>query len=244
MREASRLLCLCIATLLWCKAHAQNQQVWLDYQINYPFANQYLFEMTTSYQTILSSNDKWRSMSLSPSFEYQFFTNVDLLAGLPIVYVAQAKGFNSLEVNPNLSARIHIRQNKRVDLRIIIKWEERFFRKIEDRDWESSNRVRLKAEALFAINGPNRYQDNLWHGILDYEEFFVIDDYIGERFANRRRGRLGAGYRLNYKHRFELIYSLQSSRNEIEGDFQTTDNVLQLRYKMFLNPATPATTDN
>jgi len=60
---------------------------------------------------------------------------------------------------------------------------------------------------------------------------------LNERFANRRRGRIGLGYRLNYKNRFELIYTRQSSRNEIEGNFISNDNVIQLVYKMYLNPA-------
>ena len=56
-------------------------------------------------------------------------------------------------------------------------------------------------------------------------------------------GRIGVGYRLNYKHRFDLIYTMQSSRNEIEGEFISSDNVIALKYKMFLNPAKPASTD-
>jgi len=33
----------------------QHQQLWLDYQ----FANQYLFEVTTSYQTVFTDSAKW-----------------------------------------------------------------------------------------------------------------------------------------------------------------------------------------
>nr|HPH47652.1 hypothetical protein [Chryseolinea sp.] len=78
--------------------------------------------------------------------------------------------------------------------------------------------------------------DNLWYAILDYEEFIVLDQQLDERYANRRRGRIGVAYRLNYKHRFELTYTLQSSRNEIDGDFVSNDNVIQFKYKLYLNP--------
>ena len=87
------------------------------------------------------------------------------------------------------------------------------------------------------INGPNLFTNKLWYALADYEEFIVLDQQLAERYANRRRARLGLGYRLSYKHRFELSYTLQKSRNEIEGDFKSSDNVIQFKYKMFLNPA-------
>jgi hypothetical protein len=215
----------------------KHQQLWLDYQVDYPFANQYLFEVTTSYQTVFSDSAKWRSMSISPVFEYQITTRFDLISGIPLAYTNQTSTYNSFELDPYVGTRFHISQNKRIDSRLIFKLEERFFQNLETHSWEESNRMRLKAEAWVAINGPNLYQDKLWYAILDYEEFVVVDEQVNERFANRLRARFGIGYRLNYKNRFELIYTLQSSRNQINGDLISNDNVLQLRYKLFLNPA-------
>ena len=85
-------------------------------------------------------------------------------------------------------------------------------------------------------------QRGLWSIFADYEEFIVLDQQLEERFANRRRARIGVGYRLNYKHRFDLGYTRQTSRNEIDDDYTGTDNVIQLKYKMFLNPSKPVTT--
>jgi hypothetical protein len=215
----------------------KHQQLWFDYQLDYPFANQYLFEVTGSYQTVLTDSAKWRSMNISPVFEYQLTTRFDLIGGVPFAYTNQTSTYNTFEADPYVGTRFHISQNKRIDSRLILKLEERFFQNLETHSWEKSNRMRLKAEAWVAINGQNLYQDKLWYAILDYEEFVVVDEQVNERFANRLRARVGTGYRLNYKHRFELIYTLQSSRNKIHGDFISNDNVLQLRYKLFLNPA-------
>ncbi|HWA33977.1 MAG TPA: DUF2490 domain-containing protein [Cyclobacteriaceae bacterium] len=219
----------------------RSNQLWLDYQLDYPFANQYLFEVVASYQTVLDGQ-KWRNYNMSPTFEYQFFRRMDLIGTMPINYTLQKEGANTLGLDPALGARFHITQNKRIDSRLILKTEHRFFYQIEDKDWESSTRLRLKAEALIAINGPNLFADRLWHAILDYEEFFVMDQQVNERFANRRRARLGVGYRLDYKNRFELIYTRQSTRDEIDGDFTSDDNIIQLRYKMYLNPNKNTTT--
>ena len=104
--------------------------------------------------------------------------------------------------------------------------------------------MRLKGEATISINGPNLFRDKLWYAIIDYEQYFVSDQQLEERYANRRRARIGLGYRLNYMHRFEMIYTLQSARDEISESFISTDNVIQLRYKMFLNPAKPSSNDS
>ena len=118
----------------------------------------------------------------------------------------------------------------------MLRYQQRHFHEIEADDWDISNRIRLKADFWISITSPNLCKDMLWYTLLDYEEFFVLDDQLDERYANRRRARIGLGYRLDYKNRFELIYTWQSSRNEIEGEFLSNDDVFQLVYKMYLNP--------
>jgi len=216
---------------------AQHQQLWFDHQIDYPFANSFLFEMTTSYQTLLSDEDKWRSFNISPSLEYRLFVALDLQAAISFAYTVQKSNYNSFESCPYVGAIVHITQNKRINTRLNLRLEERLFKNLEDDVWDNSTRLRIKAEGTISINGPNLYKDKLWYAIIDYEEFIVMDEQLDERFANRRRGRLGVGYRLSYRDRFELIYTLQSSRNEIDGDFIRNDNILQLKYKMYFNPS-------
>lgn len=223
-------------------AHAQGQQLWLDYQVDLPFANAYLFEVSSSYQTVIDADRKWRSFNVTPTFEWQWLTNLDVLVNVPISRTVQSSDYTSFELDPSLGARLHISQNRRITSSLIFKAEHRYFQNIETSAWEHSNRMRLKGEAFVALNGPNLFQDNLWWAIVDYEEFFVLDEQLDERFSNRRRGRIGVGYRLNYRNRFEMIYTFQSSRDNIGGDFTSLDNVLQLRYKMYLNPSKPLPT--
>jgi hypothetical protein len=220
----------------------QNDQLWLDYQLDYPFHNQYLFEVITSYQRVLAK-DSWRSLNVTPTFEFQYLNNLDLIGTMPMYYTLQKENFKTYGIDPTVGVRYHFTQNQRFNTRVLFKVEERFFHQVENDSWQSSNRLRLKFEEWIAINGPNLFVDNLWHLILDFEEYFVVDHQLDERYANRRRARIGLGYRLNYSHRFDLIYTLQSARDEIDGDFIRQDNVFQLRYKMFLN-APKATTNN
>jgi hypothetical protein len=228
------VLILMTCNTLVCAQH--KEQLWLDYQIDYPFANRYLLEVAANYQTLLSKDDKWRSIGLTTTFESLIFTFLDVTADLPIAYTLQKEGSNSFELAPIVGLRFYITQNKRIDTRVLIRYQQRYFRQVEQNDWDISNRTRLKAEAYICLNGPNLFTDNLWYLALDYEEFIVLDQQLDERYANRRRAKMGLNYRLNYKHRFDISYTLQSSRNEIGGDFISNDSVIQFRYRLFLNP--------
>jgi hypothetical protein len=225
------------------QSKAQDEQLWFDYQVSYPFGGRYLLENTTTYQTLANPENKWRSLSISPTFEYTLFTNLDLLSEVGIGYTLQTEGSNSWDVMPMVGGRFFITQNKRVDTRLVLRYQLRYFRQVQDDDWDVSNRTRVRGEVFVSINGPNLYRDKLLYALADYEEFIVLDQQVEERYANRRRIRIGLGYRLSYKHRFELCYTRQSSRNEIEGDFNSDDNVIQFRYKMYLNPAKVVSTD-
>ena len=232
-------VCLLVVLLLITRLQGQAQsheQLWLDYQMDYP-SYSWLFEVSASYQTLLTQENKWRSLSVTPTIEYVLLDRLDLTADLPLSYTVQKEDTNSFELAPMLGARLHITQNKRVNARLFLRYQQRHFHEIEADVWDISKRIRLKGEFWISITGPNLYKDKLWYALLDYEEFIVLDDQLDERYANRRRGRIGLGYRVDYKNRFELIYTRQSSRNEIEGEFISNDNVIQLVYKMYLNPA-------
>jgi hypothetical protein len=116
-----------------------------------------------------------------------------------------------------------------------VRYQQRYFNQVEENDWDVSNRTRLKAEAFICVNGPNIFTNNLWYIALDYEEFIVLDKQLEERYAFKRRAKVGLNYRWTYKHRFDVSFTLQSSRNEIDAEFAATDNVIQFRYRLFLN---------
>lgn len=218
---------------------AQDEQLWLEWQLSHPFGGRYLLENTTTYQSLLSKEDKWWSFSISPTFEYSILRRLDLLSEVAVSYTIQKEDASSWDIMPMVGGRFFITQNKRVDTRLVLRYQMRYFKQVEADDWDISNRTRIRGEIFVAINGPNMFGDKRWYVLADYEEFIVLDQQVEERYANRRRARLGLGYRFNYKHRFELSFTRQSARNQIEGDFISNDNVLQLKYKMYLNPSTP-----
>jgi Protein of unknown function (DUF2490) len=239
-----KLICITMISFIPFTILAQrDNQLWLEHQLSYPFGGKYLLENTTAYQTLLNPTNKWRSLSFSPTFEMSVISWLDLLSEVGIAYTLQKENTNTFEIAPMVGGRFFITQNKKIDTRFVWRYQQRNFKEIESGDWMSSNRTRLRGEVFVSINGPNLFTDKLWYVFADYEEFIVVDQQLEERFANRRRARIGVGYRLNYKHRFDLGYTLQTSRNEIDDAFTGTDNVIQFKYKMFLNPAKPVQSD-
>jgi hypothetical protein len=107
--------------------------------------------------------------------------------------------------------------------------------------WDQGTRTRLRAETFIPLNKPTMFAgDKLWYTLLDAEAFLVMDQDVEERFANRIRIRTGIGYRINYGLRLEFVYTLQKSRNTLEGNFDTTDNIFRFRIKQFLNKTSPS----
>jgi Protein of unknown function (DUF2490) len=235
-----RLICVSLLVVTSGSVVAQqDEQLWFEFQTSYPFGGRYLLENVTAYQTLLNPDNKWRSISISPTFEMTMSRWLDLLSEVGLAYTLQKENANTFEIAPMVGGRFFFSQGKKVDTRFVLRYQQRSFKDLETGDWTSSNRTRLRGEVFVSINGPNLFTDKLWYVFADYEEFIVIDQQLEERFANRRRGRIGVGYRLSYKHRFDVSYTLQTSRNEIDEEFVGTDNVIQCRYKMFLNPAKP-----
>jgi hypothetical protein len=99
----------------------------------------------------------------------------------------------------------------------------------------------IRAESILPINKPSMHAgDKLWYGLLDAEVFVVMDKDVKERFANRFRARCGIGYRISYTLRLEFVYTLQQSKNAIEGDANTTGNIYRFRVKQYLNKTKPS----
>jgi hypothetical protein len=77
---------------------------------------------------------------------------------------------------------------------------------------------------------PPWAHDYVRYLLADWEWFVPVAD-LEERFANRQRIRTGLGYRRNFHWRFEVIYAWTRSRETIEDDFATSDNIFNIRVK-------------
>lgn len=214
-----------------------NYQFWGEYMLNFPFANSFNLENRLAYKTVLDT-PRWRSVEFTPTLEYSINQNFDILGGCRVVFTVQTENYNSLEVRPMIGTRIHLTPNHRILLRTYIRLEQRNFLNLETNEWTKTIRPRIRAESLIPINKKSYFDNKLLYGIVDAEWLFVVDD-VDERFANRFRLRAGLGYRLSYSSRFEFIYMNQQSKNGMNDDFSSSDNIFRIRYKHYLRKSNP-----
>jgi hypothetical protein len=230
---------LCAAT----PVHAQTTQLWADYTLNLPFANQYLFSTELSYHTVISSEGKWREIEINPIVQWSIDHHVDVMLSLRGSTTLQAESFNTDEIRPAIGLRYHFTPHWRVQWRGLLQFEQRNLYHQESSTWNHSLRSRFRVESLIPINRKKISENNLWYGLLDAEFFWVMDKQLKERYSNQMRFRLGAGYRVSYNWRFEIIYTDQFTRNNLDQDFQEVSNIFRLRVKHFINKAKPAKHD-
>ncbi len=217
-----------------------NEQLWIEYMLNIPFANSFNVENAFTYSTLLGQ-PKWRAYDYNATLEYSISPNFDLVGSALISYTEQTESYNTLELRPMLGTRIYFTPNQRIQTRLLLRLEQRNFQNLETKEWDNVIRPRVRAEVVVPINQKSYFENNLWYAIADAEWIFVKTD-VDERFANRFRLRAGLGYRLNYSFRFELLYMNQQSKNGIDEDFSSIDNIIRIRLKHYLRKSKPSKT--
>ena len=232
------LLSIIVLSGVYARGQTTNTQLWVEYRLNIPFANSFNLENAFTYSTLFNT-PRWRSYEYSPTLVYALTQNIDLTLGGTVCYTNQFDNYNTLELRPVVGSRIHITPNRRVLLRLYARVEQRNFLNLETDEWDHAMRPRIRVESLIPINRKSYFEDRLWYGVFDIELLFTEDD-VQERFANRFRGRIGIGYRVNYTSRFEFLYMNQQSRSGIDDDFSSSDNIFRIRYKHYLRKTKPA----
>lgn len=237
--------CLVVVLLLFAgafKAQAQTTttQIWDEYMLNYPFAGSWNVELAAAYTTALEE-PRWKALAFQLTPEYALSPRVDLTGAVLYESTMQYESLTTRELREMIGTRIHLTPFSRVLVRLLVRLEQRNLYYIETDDVQRSTRSRLRVESITPLNKPTMFSgDKLWYMLADVEVFGAIDQQVDERFANKFRFRLGAGYRLNYAWRFEFVYTLQTSRNTIAGDFDSTDNIFRFRIKTFLHGSKPS----
>ncbi len=214
----------------------------MEYMLNCPFANNWNIELAGTYSTVVHE-PKWRALDLQVTPEYSFSQHIDLMGALLVANVFQSQSLSTFEVREMLGTRIHFTPNRKILTRLLVRFEQRNLQDEETSEWDHSKRTRIRAETIIPWNKPTMYDgDKLWYSIVDAEAFIVLDQDVKERFANRVRIRTGIGYRINYGTRLEFVYTLQRSKDIIDGGFNTTDNIFRFRLKQYLNKTKPSKT--
>lgn len=238
MTKRISLTALFLIPSLLLRSQSANEQVWYEYMLNYPFANSFNLENALAYSTLIGT-PKWRALDYSTTLEWSLNQHVDIIGQAVVSYTQQTESYNTLELRPVLGTRLYFTPNKRIQTRLLLRLEQRNFKNLETNEWDQVYRPRARAEMIIPISKESYYEDKLWYAITDFEWLVKTDD-VAERFANRFRWRIGGGYRFTYNLRVEFLYMLQQSKDAIDGNFETSDNIFRFRVKQYLRKSKPS----
>lgn len=79
---------------------------------------------------------------------------------------------------------------------------------------------------MVSLNKKTMVENNNLYLLGYFEVFYNFDDEVQERFFDLWKYKIGLGYRLSYKWRFDLGFVFQDSRNTIEQPVNLPTNII------------------
>lgn len=215
-------------------AQSSSNQVWLEYMGNVALGKAGNLEGAFTYSSDMGQ-PKWRTFDVQLTPEWALNKRIDLMAALLFSNTFQTASLSTFEIREMIGARIHITPQQRLQLRLLLRFEQRNVEDRETNTWDHSTRSRIRLESIYPFNRRSIGDGNkVWYGIADAEAFVNFSKDVQERFANRWRFRAGAGYKINHAFRVEFVYTLQASVNALDGGLSSRENIFRFRLKHYL----------
>jgi Protein of unknown function (DUF2490) len=229
-------LCVFIFYNLLIHAQSKSNQLWTDFTVNKPLANRFTFDCEVSYRTTLKNSEKWHSFSFIPKIEKAVGNHWDILFYLASINTLQQTSDNTWEIRPAVGARYRFSLLRKLQVRLLARLEFRNQYTLETSIWSNDFRSRFRVEETYFLNGESYAENHLWYLLSDVEFLLTIDKEIQERFSNRMLLRLGLGYKLSDRWRFESFYTYQYAVNTINGEFSNEDeDIIRLRFRYYFD---------
>ena len=225
---------------LWVPASVNAQedvtgQVWVDYLTDWYVTSQHLVELEVGPKTLFSGGQWWGELTLTPAYEFVAGHRFELVVRTLFSWVRQNNALSTFEIRPVLGFRLYILQpnETRFMVRDFNRVESRNIRYSSSGDWDTTWRYRNRLEVQVAVNHDHLADDHTFYLLADAEAFVNLGRAAEERFNDNWRIRSGLGYRLRYQWRFELLYTLQLSKDTLLASFETSNHILRLRLKFY-----------
>jgi len=237
------------AMLLMCASVASAQtttQLWGNLTFNWAKSERLVYELDFEPKALLNPPEgepDWRNLDVTPNVEYALRPRFDLVGEMTLGRTLQTDAVHSTEVTARFGVRFHLFSRaqkfrileqaplRRIVVRDLVRVESRnFFYSGGDTESDSTVRFRNRLELLVPLNRERITDDGARYVLADWEWFIPVDD-PEERFASRQRIRTGIGYRRSLNWRYELLYIWTRSRNTIDEEFSTNENIIDIRVR-------------
>ena len=256
------LVAVNIAALLLCVSplevtaqqvtNATSKQVWGNFITAFPQSDKLYLEADAEVATQVSGGgDGWGYLYGTGLLEYYPNDWVDLTGELVAGFTDQNFSEDSWEATLRVGVRLHFLQQfirttvldrvrlerlsgKRFSIANLARLEYRNFWYTGDLPNTSDWRFRDRVEMKLALNRDDLGQDGVWYLIGDFEFFVPLDDpEAPERFATKRRMRIGLGYRHSFRWRFSVLFMADNARDTLEDDIEADARMIDLRVHYF-----------
>ena len=208
-------------------------QIWIDVLLDWHIKPKHVLELEIGPKTLISEDEQWKELTLTPAYEYSPARWVDLVARVLFSWVEQNARINTIEYRPVLGARFYFTQasKHRFLIRNFQRIESRNIYYRNDDSWSNTWRYRNRLEFFFSLNKEYMSDYKNWYLLADAELFVNLDETPEERFNDNWRFRGGIGYKLSFNWQFEGIYTRQLSRNTLQEAFDVSNNIFRCRFK-------------
>jgi Protein of unknown function (DUF2490) len=223
---------------------AASEQFWGNLVLSHPSGDRFVYALDFEPKWQYAGSDTWKSYELTPRAEYFPKRWIDLVGETLFAATKQSTDVNSFELTPRAGIRIHLLSNLRTMVRgrgnvgrfalanlSRIEWRNLWYSNDSpsSHEWRFRDRVELKV----GLNHKEMSLDKTFYLTTDFEFFIPLSGDAVERYTNKRRTRVGLGYHLDSRWRFEGLYIRDASRDNSGESFDTSANSVELTVKVF-----------
>ena len=227
-------------------------QLWFNVTPGWMKGERWYWELDLEPKWQVSSGEQWRNLDVTPLVEYYPADWLDLEAEGTVGRTHQRDGLNTFEITERVGVRIRLFGKvvshrpgiaglkherlplTRVEISTLVRLEQRNFYYSDDSPTEHSWRARMRLESKLALNHRKLSEDRTLYAIADVEYYAPIGSDIPEKYVNKLRARLGAGYRFSAAKKLELLYIRDWNRDSPEAYAKQDAQALDFRVKLLI----------
>jgi len=222
-------------------------QVWANFTPGRTIGERWYMELDVEPKWQVTSGEEWRNLDLTPLVEAYPFSWLDLESEATVGRTHQRDGLDTFEVTPRVGARFNLfakfaravraREDRlpltRLAISTLVRLEWRNFFYSDATPDRHEWRFRVRLEGKVALNHPRLTDDRTFYGIGDIEYYAPMGDDVEERYVNKVRVRLGAGYRSSKSTRLEVLYIRDWNRKAPGASAAEDTQAIDVRLKRF-----------
>jgi hypothetical protein len=167
-----------------------------------------------------------------PAAAYSANSWLQVWGGLVGLYTSNSASADKLELRPFVGGKVFLPNNMKWNVYNFTRYEYRATQDRNTRDWSSVNRFRSRfGLELPLASSLKAWKPGSFYGLADVEPYYRFDKGWVDPF----RIRVGVGYIMDERFRFEFIYHAQYTHPSGNSALVYTDNIFRLNIKIGLN---------